>query len=143
MLDYAIYELLEYNEQYLEPINALLSQLSSTPHILGERELRAIVDAVDTHLFLLECSGKVCGMLTLCSYLAPTGYKQWIEDVVVDKEMRGNSFGRRLVEYAIEEAKKVGGTLMLTSRPGRVAANALYLSAGFEPRETNVYRMKL
>ena len=143
MPDYAIYELLEYNEQYLEPINALLSQLSSTPHILGERELRAIVDAVDTHLFLLECSGKVCGMLTLCGYLAPTGYKQWIEDVVVDKEMRGNSFGRRLVEYAIEEAKKVGGTLMLTSRPGRVAANALYLSAGFEPRETNVYRMNL
>lgn len=34
-------------------------------------------------------------------------------------------------------------TLMLTSRPSRAAANALYLAAGFEPKQTNVYKIEL
>lgn len=31
--------------------------------------------------------------------------------------------------------------LFLTSSPARVAANQLYRSVGFEPKETNVYKM--
>ena len=142
MENYRIFELSAYDERYLEPIKRLLCQLSSSQHHFGERELRAIVDAADTHLFLLECEERVCGMLTLAGYIAPTGRKQWIEDVVVDESMRGRSFGPYLVEYAIENAKQYGGSLLLTSRPSRVAANALYLSSGFEQRETNVYRIK-
>lgn len=142
MENYRIFELSAYDACYLEPIKGLLCQLSSSEHHFGENELRAIVDAADTHLFLLECEERVCGMLTLAGYVAPTGRKQWIEDVVVDESMRGRSFGRYLVEYAIEYAKQYGGSLLLTSRPSRVAANALYLSSGFEPRETNVYRIK-
>lgn len=142
MENYRIFELSAYDACYLEPIKGLLCQLSSSEHHFGENELRAIVDAADTHLFLLECEERVCGMLTLAGYVAPTGRKQWIEDVVVDESMRGRSFGRHLVEYAIEYAKQYGGSLLLTSRPSRVAANALYLSSGFEPRETNVYRIK-
>jgi ribosomal protein S18 acetylase RimI-like enzyme len=68
----------------------------------------------------------------------------WIEDVVVDKSMRGYSIGRKLVEHAIGFAKSLGsGTLMLTSRSTRVAANALYQSCGFLIKETNLYRMPL
>ena len=41
-------------------------------------------------------------------------------------------------------AKEMGkSTLMLTSRPSRVAANNLYRSCGLEPKETNMYRMPL
>ena len=83
-------------------------------------------------------------MLTLGEYLAPTGRKMWIEDVVVDSAVRGRSFGRAMVEYAVGYAREMGGgVLMLTSRPSRVAANALYRSCGFEPKETNVYEMKM
>lgn len=32
---------------------------------------------------------------------------------------------------------------MLTSNPRRVAANKLYQQMGFEPKETNCYRMEL
>ena len=142
MDNYRIFELTAYDECYLQPIRELMAQLSSSQHSFGEKELKAIVDSCDTHLFLLECDGKICGMLTLAGYIAPTGRKQWREDVVVDESMRGRSFGRRLVEYAIEAARQFGGSLLLTSRPSRVTANALYLSAGFEPRETNVYRIK-
>ena len=34
-------------------------------------------------------------------------------------------------------------TLQLTSRPLRIAANALYQKLGFQPKETNFYTMKI
>ncbi|MBQ8271148.1 MAG: GNAT family N-acetyltransferase [Bacteroidaceae bacterium] len=138
-----IFELTEPAPCYVEPIKRLLAQLSSSPIEFGENELRAIVESPASQLFLLDCDGQTAGMLTLCSYLAPTGRKLWIEDVVVDDAFRGRGYGRRLVEYAIDCAKEKGGTLMLTSKPSRVAANALYCSAGFQPKITNVYRLPL
>jgi ribosomal protein S18 acetylase RimI-like enzyme len=66
----------------------------------------------------------------------------WIEDVVVDEAARGKSVGRRLVEHAMAYAASLGGgSLMLTSRPSRIAANRLYRSCGFSTKETNVYVM--
>lgn len=129
--------------QYVQPIVQLLRQLSSTPVEFNEETYKALTLSSSSNLYLLLCDDKVCGMLTLAHYLAPTGRKLWIEDVVVDSAMRGHSLGRMLVEHAIAEARTMGGTLMLTSKPARVAANALYRSAGFEPKETNVYKMNL
>ncbi len=136
-----IFELTEPLPHYVEPIKKLLAQLSSSHIEFGEKELRAIVESPASQLFILEYDGQIAGMLTLCSYLAPTGRKLWIEDVVVDNAFRGRGYGRRLVEWAVDRAKEKGGTLMLTSKPSRVAANALYRSAGFQPKETNVYRI--
>lgn len=130
-------------KQYVVSIQALLKQLSSSSVEFGEADFVALVESSSSRLFLLLSDGNVCGMLTLAHYLAPTGRKMWIEDVVVDSTMRGRSLGRRLVEFAIEHSREMGGTLMLTSKPARVAANALYRSAGFEPKETNVYKMNL
>lgn len=131
------------NLQYVQPIALLLGQLSSTPVEFNEESYKALTSSSSSRLYLLLCEGSVCGMLTLAHYLAPTGRKLWIEDVVVDSAMRGRSLGRKLVEHAIAEARTMGGTLMLTSKPARVAANALYRSAGFQPKETNVYKMNL
>ena len=130
-------------KQYVVSIQTLLKQLSSSSVEFGEADFVALVESSSSRLFLLLSDGNVCGMLTLAHYLAPTGRKMWIEDVVVDSTMRGRSLGRRLVEFVIERAREMGGTLMLTSKPARVAANALYRSAGFEPKETNVYKMNL
>lgn len=139
-----IFEVTVACEEYIEPINELLKQLSSSPVSFTMNELRAIVESPATHLFLLRVDGAVVGMITLGSYLAPTGCKYWIEDVVVHSAMRGRAYGRRLVEYVIDFATNKGnGTLMLTSKPARVAANALYRAVGFEPKETNVYRMSI
>ena len=66
------------------------------------------------------------------------------EDVVVDADCRGRKYGKLMIEKAIDFVRQTGNTtLMLTSRPSRVAANALYQSAGFERKETNVYKMKV
>lgn len=139
-----IFELTAACEEYVEPIKRLLAQLSSSPVSFTQNELQAIADAPTTHLFLLRVDGNIAGMITLGSYLAPTGRKYWIEDVVVDAAMRGRAYGRRLVEFVVDFASKKGdGVLMLTSKPARVAANALYRAVGFQPKETNVYRMTL
>lgn len=138
-----IFEVKEANKQYVDAVNRLLVQLSSSPRCFTQESLTAIVDSLSSHLFLAESEGVVAGMLTVGEYIAPTGRKLWVEDVVVDEAMRGRSIGRMLVEHAIAFSKKNGGTLMLTSRPSRVAANNLYRSCGFEPKETNMYRMPL
>ncbi len=137
-----IFELQEVKEEYLVSIKQLLSQLSSRPLEFTMEQLHAIVNSESSLLFVAMCNGKICGMLTLATYLAPTGRKWWVEDVVVDESMRGYSIGRRLLNHAMECARLQGGTLMLTSRPSRVAANALYRSAGFELKETNVYKIE-
>ena len=139
-----IFEVKEACDGYVESINRLLAQLSSSGRCLTFGQLQAMVDCAASHLFLARRNGEIVAMLTLGEYLAPTGRKMWIEDVVVDAAARGNSFGRAMVEYAVGYARGLGdGALMLTSRPSRIAANALYRSSGFEQKETNVYKMDI
>lgn len=122
----------------------LLSQLTSRSITFTEDDYRRLLESPHSHLFLLLDGDAVVGMLTVGIYLSPTGSKAWIEDVVVDMACRGRGLGKRLVTHAVEYCRQQGvDTLMLTSNPKRVAANALYRSLGFEPKETNVYRMKL
>ena len=104
----------------------------------------------DTHLFVAVEDGHVIGTASLCVFRTPTGTKGRIEDVVVSHEYRGLGLGKHLLEYMIEFARECFSRaglapieLQLTSRPSRVAANQLYLSLGFLPYETNVYKMKV
>ena len=142
--DIKIFEATTAENVYVDAVNRLLVQLSSSPVLFTHGKLADIVASSSSHLFFAEYAGEIVGMLTIGEYLAPTGRKVWIEDVVVDEAMRGRSLGRMLVEHAITYSKTTGGgTLMLTSRPSRIAANRLYRSCGFEPKETNMYRMSL
>jgi ribosomal protein S18 acetylase RimI-like enzyme len=143
--EFLIFKVTEAKEEYARAIERLLPQLSSSHHTFTTDQLQGLIANDCTHLFLLQTEGVIAGMLTLCGALSPTGQKMWIEDVVVDASQRGHSFGRALVEHAIEYVRGnfPEATIMLTSRPARVAANALYRSAGFAPKETNVYSMKL
>jgi ribosomal protein S18 acetylase RimI-like enzyme len=139
-----IFELKDACNCYVGPINRLLAQLSSSGACIDEAQLQALVESEASHLFLAKYKGEVVAMLTLGEYLAPTGRKMWIEDVVVDESARGLSIGRAMVGHAIEYAKGLGGgALMLTSRPSRIAANNLYRSCDFKQKETNVYKMDI
>ena len=127
-----------------EAISLLLKQLSSQEYTFTERELEALINDSSSSLFLLYTEDKIAGMLTLGTYLSPTGRKAWIEDVVVDSAYRGKGYGKMLVEHAIEYARTLSPcTLMLTSNPARIAANELYRASGFEQKITNVYKMSL
>ena len=141
MLSSYIIEVKEATPQLIQEVNNLLAQLSTRKPQIDVTILQQIIDSPDTHLYIYYKESKAAGMLTLASYLAPTGRKWWIEDVVVDERYRGCGIGQALVEKAaLEVHNHGGGSLLLTSRPSREAANRLYQRAGFEKRETNVYK---
>lgn len=136
-------EIEDLKPDYLEAINRLVAQLSTSSHTFTEAELNSLIASPQSHLYALEYDEKIIGMVTLCIYQCPTGRKAWIEDVVVDQNHRGKGYGKLMVRKAMEECQNRGNvTLMLTSRPSRIVANQLYQSLGFEKRETNVYKMK-
>lgn len=134
-------------EQAFERLIPQLSS-SSTPMDLEQIEEFIAQDCVDLLVFRSEDEDEdgirpILGMLTLVTFEIPTGWRAWIEDVVVDAEARGQGAGAALVSAAVDIAKKRGAkTVDLTSRPSREAANRLYQRAGFDLRETNVYRIK-
>ena len=118
---------------------ALLPQLSSTPPDL--ELLKAVIDAEESALLVACIEGRIVGMCTLVTFPIPSGIRCWIEDVVVDTEVRGHGIGAELVNAAIARAKAAGArSVDLTSRPSRLDANRLYERLGFQQRETNVYR---
>lgn len=145
--DYHLTFLEEPTQADLEGINHLLPQL--TPgRKLDWTSLERIVQQPNIHLILMRAnrSGEmlVVGMATVCMMFAPSGTKAYVEDVVVDELHRGKGLGRRLIRAAKDlAAEQRAITLHLTSRPERVEANALYISEGFERRETNVYCIRL
>ncbi|WP_446665383.1 GNAT family N-acetyltransferase [Flexivirga sp. B27] len=122
----------------------LVAELSTSAPSLRYDALESLVahDAID--LFVASRDDDVIGMLTLATFPIPTGTRAWIEDVVVVSAARGSGAGMALVEAAIDRARELGArTVDLTSRPSRQAANRLYRRAGFEQRDTNVYRLQL
>ncbi|MEZ7670964.1 GNAT family N-acetyltransferase [Pauljensenia sp. 20925_1_34] len=134
-----------------EAMGRLLPQLSRSAAPMSEADVERFLSQSSVHLFVFRAetadadgNNPILGMLSLATFEIPTGVRAWVEDVVVDEAARGQGAGLALVEAAIEHAKTVGArTVDLTSRPTREAANRLYQRAGFQLRETNVYRVTL
>lgn len=141
--DIVVEEVTALSDEVLTEVRRLLPQLSSSAPPPTAEELGEIVDSPATVLFVarLGRGGPIVGSLTLAVFRIPTGQRAWIEDVVVDTEVRGRGAGSALVRAALEHAGRAGcRTVDLTSRPSRQDANRLYVSLGFEARQTNVYR---
>jgi ribosomal protein S18 acetylase RimI-like enzyme len=105
-------------------------------------DLRDVVASERTHLLVAhDDAGSIVGSLTLVLYRIPAGgLRGSIEDVVVDESARGQGIGEALTREAQRIGAELGaGSIQLTSRPAREAANRLYRRLGFEQRETNVY----
>lgn len=143
MSDYTIERLTSSDASTAEAIRLLIEQLTGRDSSFGEEELRQTLQDSASRLFVMRHNDIIIGMITLCEYSCPTGRKVWIEDVVIDRELRGKGLGQQLVEFAINYVKENLSpcSLMLTSRPSRIAANELYRKSGFEQRQTNVYKM--
>jgi len=123
----------------------LLPQLSTSAVIPTRAELQEIAD--HESFFIArdpDLGGKIVGSLTLVTFRIPTGVRAWIEDVIVDTDLRGRGIGEALTRAALDRAAELGAkTVDLTSRPSREAANRLYRRVGFELRQTNLYRYDL
>ncbi|MDQ6613578.1 MAG: GNAT family N-acetyltransferase [Actinomycetota bacterium] len=154
----------EVTDALVVDVGRLVGQLSTSSRPPTRAELEAIVASPATALLIARsgydgvagrdngaggdgaaggagADGAVIGMLTIVIFRIPTGVRAWIEDVVVDRSVRGRGVGEALSRRAIELAIQAGAkTVDLTSRPSREAANRLYRRLGFVARDTNVYR---
>ena len=144
-MDIQIKEITNYTPEIKNTIAHFLKLLQGTDSGISDDQLKEIISSENSYLFFAANTYDVyMGMLTVGIYQSPTGKKAWIEDVVVDETFRGQGIGENLIEFAIQFARQQQvDILTLTSSPARVAANNLYKKIGFQPKETNLYRMSL
>lgn len=140
-----IKELHTLTEKQVQHLLLLMQELNSELKVSAEM-MRKIAASQHSHLFVLEKEdGGIVGTATLCVFESLLGLNANVEDVVVLTPFRGQHWGRTLMEYLIDyarrELKEVN--IYLTSRPQRVVANEMYRALGFEQRETNVYKMAI
>ncbi|MCM1108092.1 MAG: GNAT family N-acetyltransferase [Clostridium sp.] len=134
-----IEELTTYNDTDYQSLKQLVSTLS-THRLLSPALLDDVLHTSDSHLLVARERNKIVGMCTVGIYASPTGRKASLEDVAVLPEAQGKGIGKQLVNFAVTYLQQRGVKhLLFTSRPSRIAANALYRSMGFSRKETNVY----
>jgi ribosomal protein S18 acetylase RimI-like enzyme len=119
----------------------LLPQLSASAAPPDQAAVQRIVSSDATTLLAAKLDGQIAGLLTLAMFPIPTGFRAWIEDVIVDEAARGQGIGEALTRKALDLAEAAGArTVDLTSRPSREAAGRLYERVGFAERSTRIYR---
>ena len=140
-------EATETSPELVAAFERLVPHLSKSNPPPTADEVAAMV-ASDASIVLIardpERDDEIVGTLTLAVFRIPTGLRAWIEDVIVDPRVERRGIGAALTKAAVDRARLEGAkTVDLTSRPSREAANRLYVRAGFEVRDTNVYRYTL
>jgi ribosomal protein S18 acetylase RimI-like enzyme len=134
--------LTDTTDEVLKAFGRLLPQLSRSAAPLDAETLRTLVAWPGNRLLIARVDGAIVGALTLVMFPIPTGWRAWIEDVVVDESARGQGVGAALTQEAVRLARAEGArTVDLTSRPSRAAANRLYERLGFQLRDSKVYRL--
>ncbi len=142
-----IQELKKATTDGLMQVNALLKQLFYDPATYAPISLPIWQQIVkDEKIIIVAAQEKeqIIGIGLLYVILKPRGKYGYLEDMMVDEQYRGQGIGEQIGRALIESAKARGvGTIELSARPSRVAANKLYQKLGFEHKDTNVYRLKL
>lgn len=135
----------QITQEIVDAFANLIPQLTSHCKPPEFDALNAIIKSENASIFIARNhSKKIVGTLTLIFFQIPTGKLARIDDVVVDKNHRGQGIAKALIKTALAEAsEKKAAVVDLTSRPTRIAANQLYQKMGFKPRETNIYRYVL
>ena len=131
-------EVRKYKDTDYEEVSSLLY------HTFGYTKEKMSDERV--YEFVLEVDGKVVGYFNCMEEIDIIRNLKifHIGYVCVDEACRGKGYGRCLMEYAISFAKENHVTrLELTSGNKRVAAHQLYLSLGFEKRDSSIFRKEL
>ncbi|AUJ35168.1 GNAT family N-acetyltransferase [Vibrio vulnificus] len=139
---------LNYRSADFEDLESLVALLSNDP--LGSKRedasiplnssyveaFEAITRDPNNELFVVELENSLVGMLqiTFIPYLTHIGsWRCLIEGVRIHSDYRGQGFGEKMFEYAIEQAKNKGCTIVqLTSDKQRPDAIRFYEKLGFK-----------
>jgi ribosomal protein S18 acetylase RimI-like enzyme len=131
----------EVTDEVVEAFKRLTPQLSSSAGPPDREALTGIVGWSACTLLIARARDAIAGTLTLVMFPIPTGFRAWIEDVIVDEAARGQGIGEILMTEALHLAEAAGArTVDLTSRPSRESAGRLYERVGFKARDTRLYR---
>ncbi|MHA2852190.1 GNAT family N-acetyltransferase [Vibrio harveyi] len=139
---------LNYRSADFEDLESLVALLSNDP--LGSKRedtsiplnssyveaFEAITRDPNNELLVVELENSLVGMLqiTFIPYLTHIGsWRCLIEGVRIHSDYRGQGFGEKMFEYAIEQAKNKGCTIVqLTSDKQRPDAIRFYEKLGFK-----------
>lgn len=105
----------------------------------------AAIDADPNHLLLVgEVDGTIAATLLLSFLPGLSRHGAWraqIEAMRVARSLRGQGVGRDLLDWAVEEARRRGCSLVqLTSDSRRTEAHRFYERAGFEATHSGFKR---
>lgn len=123
-------------------ISNLFEQLSPGK----EQEKLNQIFEVNNQITIAYCQQKqkVVGIALMCNYSVISGRKGWIEDVVVDNNVRGNGIGKKLIEKLLEEAEKRKlSEVLLFTEDHRTPAINLYKKMGFKLKNSRIYILKM
>ena len=123
----------------------LLSHLhhKSIPHLYDRSQLEQILDVGQTAIFVVIDSTQgdrlvSMGVVSFCE--GPVYRVAHVGDVVTEPDQRGKGYARMVVEAIVAYARAQRCTSVeLTSADHRQPAIALYMSIGFEHKDTNVF----
>ena len=102
-------------------------------------------DSFDKESILIaEVDGKVVGTIEVAkAYKARFGFFAVLRRFVVRPDYRGRGVGRALMNYALEEAKRVGcNAVELSVDPSNTRPHKFYESLGFSDDRTEVVMVK-
>ena len=106
--------------------------------------LAEVLSSNSTFLFVYRQQQQIVGMATLTRYQVISGYKGWIEDVVVDRDHRGKGIGKKLMQAILEKAASLQlQKLFLYTEDEKQAAIHLYEQLDFTLKNSHLYSLDL
>lgn len=138
-IGYEIERLLAIDGATVSDINALIPQLKPSWKPLSEDRLAELL-ASESRVYVARDDRQIVGLTVMVPHRHLPGLRYHVEDVVIAAEHRGHGLARRLLEFAMQE---VGPVLSfdLRSHASRTHAHRLYVSLGFRPSDTTVFRL--
>jgi len=125
-----------------EDLLVLFKQLTKKEVIL---DIDGLLADPNYHNVVVESGGKIIGFGSISIYRAAVqGIIGAIHDIVVDGDYWGRGLGKEIMKRLIlkAESRRVK-SINLTSNPKRAAARKMYLSLGFEIKDTGYFEKKL
>ena len=121
-----------------EQVNDLFRQLNPKIEPL---DIGMLLEAENPAIILCCWENELLtGMACMATYKVVSGYKGWIEDVVVRESSRGKGIGRNLVQQLLIIGKEKGlSEILLFTGNTRQAAITLYEKLGFIQKNSRLY----
>ena len=139
------------NKRLLKKVNGMIIDFQKACELTGQLDSTANIN--EFNLYAAQLNGyvsrqydkkKLIGMGWIFPRQTMLRNQAVIEDMIVDNNQRGKSYGKAIVLDLIRWAKNNNVEMIeLTSNPKRIAANELYKKVGFVLHPTNHYLMKI